>query len=106
MSGEESLSDRKLYQYDLNKDDKVDSEDLILMFELYATNTEEIKNDTNGMQLRKQIKKLFKTNKFSDKEKEHVGEQITNIYEQHIYAIEIRNTDNMVKTEKGKQEIT
>ena len=103
LSGESSLSKKELYRYDLNKDGIVDPEDFISMFELYSTNNNEVKNSYAGKEFRIQIKKMLKSGKFSADEKNYIGEQISSIAEKNI--IEIRATDNMVKTEKGKEEI-
>ncbi len=103
LGDETSLSDKELYRYDMNKDGVVDYEDLILVFETFAKDTTQTKNQTGGLQFKKQIRKLLKSGKFSDNQVNYIGQKISEISENHI--VEIRNTDNMVKTEKGKRTI-
>jgi hypothetical protein len=99
MNGEKKLSNKEFYNYDIDKDGKIEKEDLISMFESYAKNVSEIKSYSNGYSFRQTIKKLFKSDKLSSVEKDYIKNNIASIATQYI--VEIESTNKMYSTKKG-----
>jgi predicted methyltransferase len=99
IAGETHIPNAEIYQYDLNNNGKIDVEDFIELWRLYATNTDEVKTFDTGKLFRTNIKKLFRSNILTEYQKDLLQNSITSISKENI--VEVETDKKMFKTEKG-----